>query len=64
MMFVKQLNLNKSKLAWHNLCQMLQKEKQPSIFCLQEPYYTKNGLLTGIPKNIDGLAVVTLEALF
>ena len=51
MMFVKQLNLNKSKLAWHNLCQMLQKEKQPSIFCLQEPYYTKNGLLTGIPKN-------------
>ena len=30
---------------------MLQNEKQPSIFCLQEPYYSKYGRLTGIPKN-------------
>ena len=30
---------------------MLQNEKEPSIFCLQEPYYTKNGFLMGIPKN-------------
>ena len=51
MMFVKQLNLNKSKLAQLNLCQMLQNEKEPSIFCLQEPYYSPNGFLTGIPKN-------------
>ena len=51
MMFVKQLNLNKSILAHQNLCQMLQNEKQPSIFCLQEPYYSKYGRLTGIPKN-------------
>ena len=49
-MFVKQLNLNKCKLAHLNLCQMLQNEK-PSIFCIQEPYYTKNGTLSGIPKN-------------
>ena len=40
MMFVKQLNLNKSKLAWPNLCQMLQNGKQPGIFCLQELHCT------------------------
>ena len=53
MLLVQQLNLNKSLLANDNLRQMLINEKNPCIFCLQEPYYNKHGSLVGIPKNYN-----------
>ena len=50
MMYVKQLNIDKTKLAHENLRHLLNREKTPSIFMIQEPYYFKNKLV-GIPKN-------------
>ena len=44
---VIQINLNKSKMAHANLCQMLIKDKA-LIFIIQEPYYCR-GRIPGIP---------------
>lgn len=49
MLYVKQINLNKSKLAHDNMCHLISKDKA-SIFLIQEPYWYK-GRIPGIPRN-------------
>ena len=61
-MYIKQLNIDKSKLANDNLRQMLLHEKTPSIFMIQEPYYFKNRLV-GIPKNYKSFGVPKSRAI-
>lgn len=49
-MFIKQINLNKSKLANDNLCHLFSLEKKHAIYLVTEPFYFKNRLC-GIPKG-------------
>ena len=48
MMYVNQLNCNKSKLCNDHICHLMSQKKE--IFCLQEPYYYRNRMV-GIPKD-------------
>ena len=62
MMYVKQLNIDKCKLAHENLRHLLNREKTPSIFMIQEPYYLKNKLV-GIPKKYKYFGVPKSRAI-
>ena len=59
---LKQLNLNKCKVAMQNLRHMLSNES-PSIYCIQEPYCTNLGFPANVPKNYNAFGVTNSRAI-
>ena len=61
-MMLKQLNLNKCKVAMQNLRHMLLNES-PSIYCIQEPYCTNLGFPANVSKNYNAFGVTNSRAI-